>query len=73
VLEQIAAETGAAYIDDLRDDDLPGENGDPEHSYLGLMAFDFRTFMGALGGDPSAFDGFDVSNLQPGDTVEYAS
>ena len=25
VLEQIAAETGAEYIDDLRDDDLPGE------------------------------------------------
>jgi ABC-type Zn uptake system ZnuABC Zn-binding protein ZnuA len=73
VLEQIAAETGAAYIDDLRDDDLPGSNGDPEHSYLGLMVFDFRTFMGALGGDPSAFGGFDVSNLQPGDTVEYAS
>jgi ABC-type Zn uptake system ZnuABC Zn-binding protein ZnuA len=73
VLEQIAAETGAGYIDDLRDDDLPGEAGDPEHSYLGLMAFDFRTFMGALGGDVSAFEGFDVTNLQPSDTVEYRS
>ena len=73
VLEQIAAETGARYIDDLRDDDLPGENGDPEHSYLGLMVFDFRTFMGALGGDVSAFDGLDVTNVQPGDTVEYRS
>jgi ABC-type Zn uptake system ZnuABC Zn-binding protein ZnuA len=71
VLEQIAAETGAEYIDDLRDDDLPGDNGDPEHSYVGLMVFDFRTFMGALGGDPSAFDAVDVANLQPGDTVEY--
>ncbi|MGZ5353493.1 MAG: metal ABC transporter substrate-binding protein [Actinomycetota bacterium] len=71
VLEQIAAETGAEYIDDLRDDDLPGENGDPEHSYLGLMVFDFRTFMGALGGDTGAFDGFDVENLLPGDTIEY--
>jgi ABC-type Zn uptake system ZnuABC Zn-binding protein ZnuA len=73
VLEQIASETGAEYIDDLRDDDLPGENGDPDHSYLGLMVFDFRTFMGALGGDPSAFDEIDVTNLQPGDTVEYRS
>jgi ABC-type Zn uptake system ZnuABC Zn-binding protein ZnuA len=71
VLEQIAAETGAEYIDDLRDDDLPGENGDPEHSYVGLMLFDFRTFMGALGGDPSAFDAIDPANLQPGETVEY--
>lgn len=71
VLEQIAAETGAEYIDDLRDDDLPGDAGDPEHSYVGLMVFDFRTFMGALGGDPTAFDAVDVANLQPGDTVEY--
>jgi ABC-type Zn uptake system ZnuABC Zn-binding protein ZnuA len=71
VLEQIAAETGAEYVDDLRDDDLPGENGDPDHSYVGLMVFDFRTFMSALGGDVSAFDGFEVENLQPGVTVEY--
>ncbi len=73
VLEQIAAETGADYIDDLRDDDLPGENGDPDHSYLALLVFDFRTFMGALGGDVSAFDALDTANLQPGDTTEYRS
>ena len=73
VLEQIAAETGARYIDDLRDDDLPGDNGDADHSYFGLMAFDFRTFMGALGGDVSPFDGFDVTNIQPGTTVDYST
>jgi ABC-type Zn uptake system ZnuABC Zn-binding protein ZnuA len=73
VLEQIAAEAGAEYVSDLRDDDLPGENGDPEHSYVGLMVFDFRTFMSALGGDVSAFEGVDVENLQPGVTVEYRS
>jgi ABC-type Zn uptake system ZnuABC Zn-binding protein ZnuA len=73
VLQQIANETGATYIDDLRDDDLPGDNGDRDHSYFGLMAFDFRTFMGALGGDTSAFDGFDVRNIEPGTTVDYAS
>ena len=70
VLEQIAAETGAIYVDDLRDDDLPGEPGDTEHSYFGLMVFDYRTFMSALGGDASAFDGFDVANLHEGD-AEY--
>lgn len=73
VLEQIAAETGATYIDDLRDDDLPGENGDADHSYLGLMLFDFRAFMGALGGDVTAFDGFEIANLEPGTTVDYAT
>lgn len=71
VLEQIARETGAAYLDDLRDDDLPGERGDPEHSYFGLMVFNFRTFMGALGGDASAFDEVDVTNLEGGDAATY--
>jgi ABC-type Zn uptake system ZnuABC Zn-binding protein ZnuA len=70
VLEQIAAESGARYVDDLRDDDLPGEPGDPEHTYLGLMVFDYRTFMGALGGDVSPFEGFDTSNVSAG-TAEY--
>lgn len=71
VLQQIADETGARYVDELRDDDLPGENGDPEHSYFGLMVFDFKTFMGALGGDPSPLESFDISNLQGGDTANY--
>ena len=71
VLEQIAAETGATYIDDLRDDDLPGENGDPDHSYFGLMVFDFTTFMGALGGDTAGFDDIDLTNVSSGDTANY--
>jgi ABC-type Zn uptake system ZnuABC Zn-binding protein ZnuA len=70
VLEQIAAETGARYVDDLRDDDLPGEPGDPEHTYLGLMVYDYRTFMGALGGEVSGFEGFDTSNVSAG-AAEY--
>ena len=45
VLEQIAAETGATYVDDLRDDDLPGRRA-TDHSYLGLMVFDYRTIVG---------------------------
>lgn len=72
VLQQIADETGARYVDDLRDDDLPGETGEENHSYLALMIFDFRTFMGALGGDVSAFDGFDTSNIAPATTTVYA-
>jgi ABC-type Zn uptake system ZnuABC Zn-binding protein ZnuA len=71
VLQQIASETGATYVDDLRDDDLPGENGDADHSYFGLMTADFISFMGALGGDVTPFQRFDVTNLQPGDTVTY--
>lgn len=63
VLERIAKESGARYVADLRDDDLPGERGDPEHSYMGLMRLDFVTIVRALGGDPSALERLDVSNL----------
>jgi ABC-type Zn uptake system ZnuABC Zn-binding protein ZnuA len=54
VLETIAAETGAEYVDDLRDDDLPGEPGDDEHSYIGLMKRNMEIMIPALGGDASA-------------------
>ena len=43
VLEQIGREAGVEYVDVLRDDDLPGEPGDAEHSWLGLMLFDYIT------------------------------
>lgn len=67
-LETIARESGATYIDDLRDDDLPGGPGDPEHSYLGLMVANMRTMLPALGGDASALDGIDTSPVFSGET-----
>jgi ABC-type Zn uptake system ZnuABC Zn-binding protein ZnuA len=67
VLEQIAQESGARYVDDLRDDDLPGAPGDPEHSYLGLMAGNLRVMAEALGGDPTPLDALDVSNVTGSD------
>ena len=63
VLEQIARETGATYVDNLRDDDLPGQPGDANHSYLGLMAENLRVMAEALGGDPSIMAQFDPSNV----------
>jgi ABC-type Zn uptake system ZnuABC Zn-binding protein ZnuA len=56
VLRQIGNATGARYVDTLRDDDLPGKPGDPEHSWLGLMRQNFVTMVTALGGDASALD-----------------
>ncbi len=73
VLARIADEAGSRYVEDLRDDDLPGEHGDPDHSYFGLMALDFRTFMGALGGDVSPFERFETSNIAGEKSVEYRS
>ena len=63
VLEQIGKETDAKYIDVLRDDDLTGEPGDPEHSWMGLMRFNFVTMVEALGGDASALKALDVSDV----------
>ena len=63
VLEQIGIESGVRYVDVLRDDDLVGKPGDPEHSWLGLMRFDFATIVEALGGDPAALKALDVQDV----------
>ena len=70
ILEQIAEETGAVYVDDLRDDDLPDAPGDENHSWLGLMKFNFVTMTEALGGDASALSDFVVRNVTP-DNADY--
>ena len=62
-LAQIAKETGAKYEASLRDDDLPGLVGEPNHSYLGLMTEDVRTITTDLGGTPTALANFDTSNI----------
>ena len=69
VLEQIGAEAGVRYIDVLRDDDLIGAPGDPEHSWLGLMRFNFATMVEALGGDPAALAFVDVRDVAPDKAV----
>ena len=63
VLEQIAQEAGATYIDQLRDDQPPGEPNAPEHTYLGMMIRNMDLMIPALGGDASA-----VTALSPADT-----
>jgi ABC-type Zn uptake system ZnuABC Zn-binding protein ZnuA len=70
VLEQIGKEAGVEYVDDLRDDDLPGEPGDEEHSWLGLMRFDYITMTEALGGDASALEKVELRNVAP-DEAKY--
>jgi ABC-type Zn uptake system ZnuABC Zn-binding protein ZnuA len=62
VLAQIAAETGAKYEASLRDDDLPGDPGQPDHSYVGLILYDVRTMVTDLGGNPAALDAVKFTN-----------
>jgi ABC-type Zn uptake system ZnuABC Zn-binding protein ZnuA len=71
VLAQIGREANVRYVDTLRDDDLPGKPGDPQHSWLGLMRFDYTTIVDALGGDASALRSVDVRDVVP-DTAVYA-
>ncbi|MDQ3086883.1 MAG: metal ABC transporter substrate-binding protein, partial [Actinomycetota bacterium] len=70
VSKQIAREGGAKYVDDLRDDDLPGKPGEPDHSLLGLLQFDYTTIVEALGGDASALEAVETGN-PVSDDAEY--
>jgi ABC-type Zn uptake system ZnuABC Zn-binding protein ZnuA len=70
VLERIGHEAGVRYVDVLRDDDLPGEPGDDEHSWLGLVRFDVTTMVSALGGDPAALEAVPLTRHAP-DEAEY--
>ena len=65
IMEQIAKEGGSKFIDQLRDDDLPGGPGDEGHTYLGLMASNIEIMVPALGGNADAMNGFDTSLVFP--------
>jgi manganese/iron transport system substrate-binding protein len=62
VLEQIARESGARFVDELRDDEPPGDANAPEHTYLGMMKSDMEIMIASLGGDASAFAPLDVTD-----------
>lgn len=64
VLKEIGRATGARYEDSLRDDDLPGVPGDAQHSWLGLMKYNYRTMISGLGGKPTEIDKITVSAVK---------
>ena len=68
IMEQIAKEGGAEFIDQLSDDDLPGKPGDPRHTYLGLMLTNAEIMVDALGGSVEALAGFDPGPVFEGDS-----
>jgi ABC-type Zn uptake system ZnuABC Zn-binding protein ZnuA len=63
VLDQIAREAGVQFVATLRDDDLPGAPGAPEHSYIGMMLEDARTIVTALGGRAEVLEGIDPADI----------
>ena len=70
LLAQIAEEIGARYEDTLRDDDLPGAPGDAEHSWMGLMRYDYVTMIKGLGGTAPTLEALDVADIAP-DSADY--
>ena len=70
VLAEVGRATGARYEDSLRDDDLPGAPGDAEHSWLGLMKYNYRTMISGLGGTPTLLDAITIP-LNTSDSAVY--
>ena len=68
VMEQIAKEGGAVFVDQLRDDDLPGSHGDPRHSYVGMMATNIEIMVPALGGSADSMAGIDAGLVFEGES-----
>jgi zinc/manganese transport system substrate-binding protein len=63
VLDQIAREAGVQFVATLRDDDLPGTPGLPEHSYIGMMLENTRTMVSVLGGRTDALQAIDPTDI----------
>ncbi len=70
VLEEVGNETGVRYEQSLRDDDLPGEPGDDDHSWLGLMQYNFATMIEGLGGEAPNVRAVDITSPVP-DSADY--
>ena len=62
VLEQIARESGATFVDALRDDEPLGAARAAEHTYYGMLKKDMQIMVEALGGDQSIFEPFPVTD-----------
>ena len=70
VLEEVGNETGVRYEQSLRDDDLPGEPGEDDHSWLGLMQYNFATMIEGLGGEAPNVRAVDITSPVP-DSADY--
>ena len=57
VVDQIAKEGNVTIVGTLSDDDLPGNPGNPEHSYVGMMLVNMENMLVPLGGNITALNG----------------
>lgn len=62
IMHQIAKEGNVKIVGTLSDDDLPGNPGEPEHSYAGMMLENVENMLIPLGGNVTSLQGFDPSD-----------
>ena len=63
VVDQIAKEGNVKIVETLSDDDLPGNPGEPAHSYVGMMLENMENMLVPLGGNITA-----LNDVDPKDT-----
>ena len=68
IVDQIGREAGVTFVSTLSDDDLPGDPGEPSHSYIAMMVENLKTMAATLDGDPELMEGVDTSNVPGPDT-----
>ena len=61
-MEQISRESGVPIVM-LDDDDLPGEPGDLEHSFINMRLQNMKKIAEALGGDTTVMDHIEPRNV----------
>jgi manganese/iron transport system substrate-binding protein len=54
VIRQLSTASGARYVTDLSDDDLPGEPGDANNTYVAMLVENYVIVTEQFGGDPAA-------------------
>ena len=63
IIDQIAKEGNINVVETLRDDDLPGNTGDNNHSYVGMMIENMRNMIIPLGGNIDALENINPKNV----------
>jgi ABC-type Zn uptake system ZnuABC Zn-binding protein ZnuA len=63
IIDQIAKEGNVTIVETLSDDDLPGNTGDNNHSYVGMMVENMKNMILPLGGNIDALKDINPQNI----------
>jgi ABC-type Zn uptake system ZnuABC Zn-binding protein ZnuA len=63
IIDQIAKEGNITIVETLSDDDLPGNPGDNNHSYVGMMVENMKNMIIPLGGNIEALKNINPQNI----------